>query len=205
MLEALNALSAVYAAKVDNAIPKRELIDFLIALSAHHKEDTPIYYLLLAQAHKHKKLTSALIARLVAEANSFDLLTEMSDEFRAPSLRYRFTYAFRYLLILCSLAGLFLAVGSCVVAVALALMAKVLGKGSSFSDMAVILSLVASLTLTAGLLGLMVGINNQESWRYEGEVRKYLDHPNERVRYWAQDALGIERRTTTKQDSGDKR
>jgi len=36
------------------------------------------------------------------------------------------------------------------------------------------------------------------SYEYEQAIRRYLDHPKEQVRYWAEHALGVEGPTTTK-------
>lgn len=39
------------------------------------------------------------------------------------------------------------------------------------------------------------------SEEYEQAIRKYFDHPKEQVRWWAEDALGIEGPTTTKRNA----
>ena len=40
------------------------------------------------------------------------------------------------------------------------------------------------------------------SKEYEDAIRKYLDHPKEQVRYWAERALGVEGPTTAKRNAG---
>jgi len=39
------------------------------------------------------------------------------------------------------------------------------------------------------------------SEEYEQAIRKYFDHPNEQVRYWAEHALGTEGPTTAKRNA----
>lgn len=45
----------------------------------------------------------------------------------------------------------------------------------------------------------------EDSEEYEQAIRKYFDHPNEQVRYWAEHALGMEGPTTVKRNAGYKR
>ena len=41
----------------------------------------------------------------------------------------------------------------------------------------------------------------EDSEEYEQAVRKYFDHPNEQVRWWAEHALGVEGPTTMKRNA----
>jgi hypothetical protein len=43
------------------------------------------------------------------------------------------------------------------------------------------------------------------SGEYEQSVRKYFDHPNEQVRWWAEHALGVEGPTTAKRNAEDRK
>ncbi len=48
-------------------------------------------------------------------------------------------------------------------------------------------------------------VKTDGSPEYENEIRKYFDHPSEQVRYWAEDALGVEGPTTARRNEEYKR
>lgn len=73
-------LRAVYDAKVDKIIPRHQLVQLLIELCSRHKEDTPIYYHILARAYRNKRLTSTLISRMMTESDVSILFADESNE-----------------------------------------------------------------------------------------------------------------------------
>jgi hypothetical protein len=48
-------------------------------------------------------------------------------------------------------------------------------------------------------------VKTDGSAEYENEIRQYFDHPSEQVRYWAENALGVEGPTTSKRNEEYKR